>query len=479
MTTSISKETLFEELKPFENISYRLYEIKIDKNNSEEKVKLHRTIHSLHPEVKSCDMKSIFHFKEYVDHIPHLNSIINFTGETIYLAKHWTDSNTFYVCEKCAINEIPNRERILLYTHQYLIKENVNIKRAIKEKVFKCKSNSKIQHFIQKIQLALECQLHQLIKHIAPKNKKELYEYSNKYNKIDAYKSQFFHLEKLLVFLENEYADYLNDKLMVPYRTILKDEVELTAKIQWVRNNLLAMVMDKELLQLLFDPIVKLSNLHLKDKISYYQYNYAKNYVVELANCLATTSDDYSQFEWCNWLMMRRVNTFQCFDFITALLKKEFLNCVSETEKLNSMFEHLRTFNQFKTNQGTCYQENLPEIHVQIYTWLEEEIAFLSRKKELTKMIENQTDLIGFPDKIHVDFSVAQLACFVDLLIKAGIIKNNNRKEVLQVVAQTVKTDMTETISVDSLRSKCYNIETSTSEAVAKKIEKILELTKG
>ncbi|MGL2986345.1 hypothetical protein ACSVH5_02005 [Flavobacterium sp. RSSA_27] len=478
-TSSISKETLFEALKPFENNSFRVFEIEIQNNSVENSIKINKTIHSLHPEIQPLELKSIFHFEEYLDYIPKLNALVKFKGKTIYLAKHLTDSNIFYVCEKCPINAIPARERNLLYTHQVLKNGNLTIKRAIKEKVFKSRSNVKIQHFIQKTQQALECQLHQLIKVIAPKNKSELYEYSSEYNKIDCYKCQFYHLEKLLIFLKCEYEEYLNDKLMVPYRTILKDEVELTAKIQFVRNSLLAMEINKELLKLLFDPILKLNTLELKDKISYYQYNYAKNYVLELAHCLATNSTDFTQLEWCNWLMMMRVNTFQCFDFITAQLKKEFSNCVSENEKLDLLFDYLKIYNQFKTNQATSYQENLPEIHFQIYTWLEEEIAFLSRKKEVAKLIENQNEYSGFVDKIHVDFSVAQLACFVDLLIKAGIIKNNNRKEVLQVVAQTVKTDMTETISVDSLRSKCYNIETSTSEAVAKKIEKILELTKG
>ena len=148
-------------------------------------------------------------------------------------------------------------------------------------------------------------------------------------------------------------------------------------------------------------------------------------------------------------------------------------------DKLDLLFEYLKIYNQFKTTQVASYQENVPDIQFQIYTWLEEEIEFLSRKKELTQLIENRTELISNNNKIHFDFSVSQLACIVDLMMKAGIIKNTNRKEVLQKIAEVVKRDMTESISVDSLRSKCYNIETSTSEAVAKKIELMLELAKG
>ena len=172
MTSSISKETIFEVLKPLENSSFRIFEIEIQNEDVEKSIKLNKTIHSLHPEIQPLELKSILHFEEYLDYIPKLKAIIKFTGKTIYIAKHINNSNIFYVCEKCDINEIPARERNLLYTNEVLKNGNLTIKRAIKEKVFKCRSNVKIQHFIQKTQQALECQLHQLIKVIAPKNKK-------------------------------------------------------------------------------------------------------------------------------------------------------------------------------------------------------------------------------------------------------------------------------------------------------------------
>lgn len=473
-----SNKTVFEELSINEKHSYRIFEIEIDKNKSNDNLKIRQTIHSLHPAVQELELKSIFHFNEFVEYIPVLNSIIEFTGGNIFIAKHLECSNKFYVYEKCSINEIPLIQLNLLYTHQFLKNENLNIKRAIKEQVFKYKSNVKIEHFIHKIQLALESQLHLLIKHIEPKTKKELYEYSNNFNKIDCLKCQFSHLEKLLIFLEREYIEYLNDKSMVPYRTVLIDEVEIASKVEYIRNSLLSMVIEKELLRIIFEPLLNLSNLRVHEKISYYQYNYSKKYVIAIAQFIYENPNGITQLEWCNWLIEMQVNMFKFFDYMTSILKKEFINCDTEIEKLELMFQYLKFYNKSKNKRGVSYKENLPEIKFQIYNWLEEEIEFLSRKKELTKKIEIRNENNGNQNKIHLDLSVAQLAYALNLMIKTGFIKNNNLKEVLQVATELFKTDMTETISFDSLRSKFYNVETSTTEAVKVKIENLLNFSK-
>jgi hypothetical protein len=475
---TISNKTIFEELSIIEKNSYRVFEIDINKNKSSDNLKIHQTIHSLHPKVQELELKSIFHFNEFMEYIPELKSIIEFTGETIFIAKHPICPNKFYVYEKCSLSEIPPIERNLLYTHQVLKKENLNIKRAIKEQVFKYKSTLKIEHFIHKIQLALESQLHLVIKHIEPKTKKELYEYSNNFDKTDCLKCQFSHLERLLVFLEREYIDYLNDKSMVPYRTVLINEVEIASKVEYVRNSLLSMVIEKELLQIIFDPLLNLTNLHAHEKISYYQYNYSKKYAMDIAELIYQNPNGITQLEWCNWLMEMQVNTFNIFDYLTSILKKEFTNCDTEMERLELMFYYLKFYNQSKNKLGVSYKENLPEIKFQIYTWLEEEIEFLSRKREITKKIVQQNESNGSPNKIHLDISVAQLAYALNLMIKSGFIKNHNLKEVLQAATELFKTDVTETISFDSLRSKYYNVEASTTEAVQVKIENLLNFAK-
>lgn len=473
-----SNKNIFEELSKIEKKSYRIFEIKINKNKGNDNLKICQTYYSLHPKVQELELKSIFHFTEFVEYIPVLKSIIKFSGENIFFAKHPESSNRFYVYEKCSINEIPLIEHNLLYTHQVLQNENLNIKRAIKEQVFKYKSNVKIEHFIHKIQLALECQLHLLIKHIKPQTKKELYEYSKNFDKIDSLKCQFSHLEKLLMFLEREYMDYLNDKSMVPYRTVLIDEVEISSKIEFVRNSLLSMTIDKELLQIIFEPLLNLTNLHAHEKISYYQYNYSKKYLIEIARLIYENPIEINQSEWCKWLLEMQMNSFSFFDFITNILKKEFDNCDTEIERLERKFHYLKFYNQSRNNLGISFKENLPEIKFQIYTWLEEEIEYLTRKKELSKKILQQNEDNINQNKIHLDLSVAQLAYVLNLLIKSGLIKNNNLKEVLQIATEVFKTDMTETISFDSLRSKFYNVETNTTEAVKEKIENLLNFAK-
>ncbi|MGL5111756.1 MAG: hypothetical protein ACRC6O_03835, partial [Flavobacterium sp.] len=185
-----------------------------------------------------------------------------------------------------------------------------------------------------------------------------------------------------------------------------------------------------------------------------------------------------SASQWCLWLVEMQMNTFEFFDFSTNMLKKEFINCESEAALLELLFHYLKWYNHSKSKPGVSYQENFPEIKFQMYNWLEEEIEFLSRKKELATKIEVRNENTANQEKILVDLSVAQLAYGIKILIEGGFIKTNNVKHVLRVAARVLKTKITESISEDSLRSKFYEIETSTYLEVHEKIKKILNFTK-
>ena len=436
---TISNKTIFEELSINEKNSYRIFEIEINKNKRNDNLEICQTFHSLHPQVQELELKSIFHFNEFVKYIPVLKSIIEFTGENIFFAKHLECPNKFYVYEKCSITEIPAMERNLLYTHQVLKNENLNIKRAIKEQVFKYKSNVKIEHFIHKIQLALECQLHLVIKHIEPKTKKELYEYSNKFDKIDCLKCQFSQLEKLLVFLEREYINYLNNKSMVPYRTVLIDEVEIASKVEYVRNSLLSMIIEKELLQIIFDPLLNLTNLYAQEKISYYQYNFSKKYVIDIAKFIYENPNGITQLEWCNWLLEMQVNTFNFFDYMTSILKMEFTNCDTEIEKLELMFHYLKFYNQLKNWKFTVFIQPTKRID-EIINGLDEPYIFqeitlkASELKFLTLKYLKKThkfDIIIFLKNynLYCDTKTLQQAIFIilqDILGENSFFQNIN-----------------------------------------------------
>jgi hypothetical protein len=476
--TTLSNKVILSELVKKEEDSYRIYKVTIRKREGTETIKISKPKHSFHPEVQRLELKTLFHFNEFEEYIPRLKNLIDFTGETILFAADQQRLNTFYVYEKCAISELNQKERLFLYCNQVLMEENQKIKLAIKEKVFKLKSNLKIEHYIHKNQLAMESQLNSLIKQINPDTNNELYQYSDQYNKIDCLKSIYSNLEKLLLFIEKEYNEYLNVNIMVPQRTVLMNEYAIKPKLDFVRDSLLAKEVNGDLLKILFEPILLLSTINLQNKITYYQFNYATEYVMELSQVLIENPNQVNDSEIAEWLLDLNMNSFRFFDYKTNEIQKKLDQCESDVDRLELLYKKLKKFNQHRSKIKKSFIDKLPEIKVQICNWIEEEIEFINRKRNLDDTQRGPIKTMQPNNKILIGLSVAQLGYFVNILMHTGIIKHHNQRDVFRMIADNFKTSGTDSISLDSLSSKFYNVESSTKNTIKEKIIELLNLTK-
>jgi hypothetical protein len=474
----ISNKEIINELSKFESESLRIYKVVITNRQGIESVKISKPFHSFHPKVKPLELKTIFNFNDFENYIPILKKHIDFTGETILFAADPERLDTFYVCEKCAISELNPKERFFLYCHQRGKQENINIKSAIKEKVFKLKSHLKIEHFIHKNQLAMESLLNKLSKQINPETTNELYQFSLEYDKIDCLKSIYANLEKLLVFIESEYNEYLNVNIKVPQRTVLMNDYSIKPKLDFVRDSLLAKEMNQDLLKILFEPIVVLSTINIQNQITYYQFNYATEYIFELTQLLHENPNQVSDSEIEEWLLDLNMNSFKYFDFKTNKLKEELNKCDSDFEKLEKLYENLKKYNQHRSKINKSFIDKLPPMKDQICFWIEEEIDFINKKRNLGNQQFSTTKTVEPTNKILIGLSVAQISYFVNILMKTGIIKHSNQRDVFRMIADNFKTKGTDNISVDSLSSKFYNVETSTRNTIKEKIIELLNLTK-
>lgn len=461
-----------------ESDSFRIYKVRIDNQKEAAAIHVDKPIHSYHPLVKKLELKTLFYFHEFEQYIPLLKSHIQFNGDTIFFAVDPIVANTFYAYERCGVNELNSREIFFLYCNKFLQQENQNIKLAINERVFKLKSELKIEHYIHKNQLAIESLLNRLVKLINPENNKDLYEYSYDYTKEDCLKNIYVNLEKLLVFIDREYNNYLNGNIKVPHRMVLMNEYTIKPKLNFVRDTLMSLELNQELLKIAFEPIILLSTISIQNQITYYQFNYALKYISLLTEFLQEAVNDMDDTTLCNWLIELNVNSFRFFDYKTNLIQTELNNIDSENDRLELLFKKLKKFNQHRFIIKKAFHEKLPKIKVQICNWIEEEIDFINRKRNLKDINTLNSNPVESDNKILLGLSVAQISYFTNILIQAGVIKHTNQREIFRMIAENYKTNVTDSISVDSLSSKFYNVEASTKEAVREKIIELLNLTK-
>lgn len=462
-----------------ESDSYRIYTINVFNEKDNNSIEVSKPIHSYQPKVKKLELKSIFNFNEFENIIPLLKKHINFTGETILFAVDPAKQNRFYVYEKCEITALNNKEIFFLYCNKYLKQENQNIKLAINEKVFKLKSAQKIEHYIHKHQLAIESLLNRLIKSINLENNKELYQFSDDYTRKDNLKTIYINLEKLLVFIDKEYSNYLNENIMVPHRKVLMNEYTIKPKLDFVRDSLMGMDVNQQLLKVIFEPLIILSTINIQNKITYNQFNYALEYISCLSEVLNESEMPLSEEKLCSCIIELNVNSFRFFDYKTNLIQAELNNCESDHERLNLLFRKLKKFNQHQIKVKKQFNDKLPELKEQICNWIEEEIEFINRKRNLEELTAAPFKMDENKVKILSGLSVAQMSYFINILMQAGIIKHTNQRDVLRMISENFKTNVTDSISLDSLSTKYYNVESSTKAAIKDKVIELLNLTKG
>lgn len=355
---------------------------------------------------------------------------------------------------------------------QLLKKENTKVKLSIKKAVFKQKSKAKIEHYIHNQQLALENLITVVVKEINPKKYKDLYSISTNFNQIDSLKIIYNKLEKLQLFIEADYSDFINLNSRVPYHSLVRRKKEMAPIIKLVRKSLLSVGLQKDLLLTVLEPL----KINALENVTYNQFNYYSQFIMGLHELLNDNNGSFSEESIISLLVELNHNSKEFFEFQV----REIATVLKDIETFNSKMDYLMgTMKKyFQTNTFTflAYKLLLPSLNDQVIAWIEEEINYLNKKHFLenpTAVLMQQT---ANKIKLQWDLSVAQLSYFYNLLHTTGIIQNKNQSDIFRNIAENNKTAKVENISVDSISAKYYNAETSSKEAVKSVIINLLNL---
>ncbi|EKT4500175.1 hypothetical protein JE943_000139 [Flavobacterium psychrophilum] len=474
-----SDDEIINFIKEWSSESYLIYQVNFIKQNGRIGFKANNPIHNLHPEAAELNVvecETIPEFKELVPQIMQELSIEDL--EKNYRWSSENENNTLFILVKCQLEDLSFENRFFIYCYHLLKNENDKIIKLNKERVFRINSKEKIEHYIHRKQYALGNLAHLLIKEINPANSLDIYQFSSNCDKIDCLKITYIYLEKLLCFIEKEYCNYLNVNIQIPYRSILVKEFEITEKLNYVKSRLLACNINERLLKLAYEPLLKIATIKIQEKLTYYEFNYCLEFIAELYKQFKLKNDETSEAEIKEYLFDLNFNSLHFFDTITDDITKELERQENNIEKIDTLYRLLKNYNQKQTRNFMRFNEKLPSIKEQTISWIEEEIEYLTKK---IKLQANQI-LPSVNTEAKIKFltglSVAQLSYFFGLLIQTGIVKHKNQRDIFRFISDNFKTNITNTISVDSLNSKYYNVETATKKAVREKIIELLNLTK-
>lgn len=463
-------------LKKKSSESYLIYQVDFKTINQEVKYSVKNPIHNLHPDCEKIKFKPTGDTSTFDIHIPIILQELNISNNNVKCNWCAKKKSRLYILKNCEIENLTPENRFFLYCYQTLKKENERIKKANKERIYNLKSKNKIEQRIHQKQQSLENLAHSLIKEINPENYKYLRHFSENYNKTDCLKITYIYLEKLHRFIEKEYKNYINVQSNIPYRSLFIKEKEITDKLKNVKSALLNSEINIQLLNIVYEPILKISTINIKEKLTYHDFNYSSEFILEIHKIIE--NEKITEDALIDCLFYLNFNSLQFFKFLTDTILKNLENSNNNIQKIDCLYLSLKCYNQKQRINTVKYRINLPSVQDQIVHWIEEEIAYLNRSLNL------ETKHFKLPPENEVStkfisgLSVAQLSCFFGLLLETEIIKHKNQTDIFKFIAQNFKTKNTDNISIDSLKVKYYNVEIGTKKAIREKIMELLALTK-
>lgn len=456
--------------------SFYIHTISLKKTTNKIYYKIESSLHSFHPHTPILKESKNNPLEEFKFLLPQIEQELNI--QELEKKCYWDNKNKIpkvYIVTSIKIEEIEKEQLYFLYYSLILKLETETIQKRIKEIISGLYSIEQIETYIHKKQLALESLTAKLTKTINPKNAIELYQYSTTYSDKDCLKIIYSYVEQTIRFLEKEYFKYLDKDGQASIKTIINTKTEIELKYNELKleiNN-----SAREVIEIVLQSFSKIMELDLQQKITYNELLYASELIPML----------YSQIKYkqktkkClkEIILEFNFNALDFFDYYTNEINKELERQETDLEKFKILYKYLKNTNQKQLYANNKWNTKLPSAKKQISGWLEEEIQYLNQKRMLESYATTNPINAETKTKFHTDLSVPQLSYFFGLLIQSGIIQPPTQRAIFKFISDHFKTKMTNSISVDSLNSKYYNVETTTRNAVREKIIELLNLSKS
>lgn len=277
-------------------------------------------------------------------------------------------------------------------------------------------------------------------------------------------------LMELLAFLNNNYPDYIDQDATPP-----DDEVDQAAReargfLTMISNQLQTADVSPDLAPLVLSALTRIATFSQMNKPTYRMLAYA----AETRQILSeSVGQPFTDKQILQLLIYLNCNSNQVFIFMTDQIDKKlqsFETCADRVEYLVSL---LKSFEHSPVKTGVAYLQEAPPLRDQLVSYVRTELEFMERITRGHRRQDAEGDGTAF--KIHLQLSVAQLACFFRVLLDTKLIANANTTELLKFIARSSVTKKAEEVSFSSLRTKFYNVESGTMQSVRETLAHIIK----
>jgi hypothetical protein len=364
--------------------------------------------------------------------------------------------------------------------------ESERIKKNLRTQVFEIENESRIELFIQAHQSHIIRLANKVAKEIDKSHVADLSSISAGYTKLNLCKIILKTFEELLTYIETHFSKYFDQDQIIPDTYALISAQEFQEKIERIKSLFDLEKVDQQLGEIILFPISEFiesahgtsSSPDLK-RISFRQLIYMKYLLRDILHLEHQKNHTYKEALY-DHLFYLNFNNYHFINYETTRIR----NHVEELPSLASQIEYLsyvlKKLYQVQVKPSFSLKPNRESLRNLLSNWLEQEITFIEKKRQLTLMISPGGARVAEPDtfKVKTSLSVAQLAYSVRLLKESGIIVNDNKAEVIRFFSKHFSSVNNQNISQESFRSKYFGFETSAVTSIQGILNKMISISK-
>ena len=257
--------------------------------------------------------------------------------------------------------------------------------------------------------------------------------------------------EEILLFLRQHFSEQFDKEMPISALNVEASKKKLNEALHGVVETT---GIDRRLLKIATRPIREF--VDEGRKINYRELDY----LIELLSCLRSIADFDANpelaYEMHIILIQLNFNYPRYVLYYCNWIDMQLAEIPDRTARLDKLLLYLHSIEQIRVKPGLVLIPGLPSITDQLLASIRTTYGYLWAENDIQhKVIEEMKhDSVRGGGKIKLAVSVPVLALFIKVLIKAGIIVNENKSAIFRIVAANFSTVKSNDLSSDSLRGK-------------------------
>lgn len=353
--------------------------------------------------------------------------------------------------------------------------ESARIKKALVKVAFGYQSERQIERYMQLHQFDLIRLTDGLLSYLTKDEALKIHEQDKSFTLYNLYKGIYRYLEDLITYLEKHFSRFFDVEARIPNAYRLIAVRDFKERLVLLEEKFYANQLNSHLVKVILLPVRSFIQSGEKKHLSFRYLMYLKAMLAELERFSLSNVDEGHEDKLIYSMIYINFNSYKFFAYCTERIKAQCQEKETLSDQIDNLAWYSKIINQTQQKPGVAYKPDRESLKTSLITWIDEEISFLERRHQLTFNMQG-TKVEGLPNdfKLNTSLSVAQLGYFLRVLLEEKVLINRNQREVLKFFAQHTRTKKAENVSAESLRTRYYNVDTSTKEAVKDIIIRLL-----